>query len=350
MIAGMAIAGPIGLVAGSFLGSSTAQSSVRAVGGDPNANEGDKDGKPYASGQGSTFPPGDGSGTNDARTVHKQVPDLLSSPDGYVYPNSQSPSSWSNINATTNSVNISAVPATTAEAELIGDVATANHQTVMVQARVVDPLSSHILDASGQFSQATGRNTFGTTTQNRGVASLQERFPPPSSQNPSSIPSQFRDPNRHHQLSLDQPMAPVASSSDHYYVTAQAQTNHLQSTTTTDPTSAFQGQANPRGWQPRQYDAGAAPVPQSRSLESPHHRHPPPSSGFQGTGSQRPVSNTSYAMPVSSPYAASASSGRPSPHARAPPNQGGSGGQAHPEGQGGYRFGKFKSNLSYSST
>jgi hypothetical protein len=332
---------------------------VRAVGGDPNASAGGKDGKdgkPYASGQGSTFPPSDGSGTNDDQTVHKQVPDLLpdllSSPDGYVYPNSQSPSSWSNRNATTNSVNISAVPATTAEAELIGDVATANHQIVMVQARVVDPLSSHILDAGNQFSQATGRNTFGTTTQNRGVASLQGRSPPLSSQNPSSIPSQFRDPNRHHQplISLDQPMAPVASSSDHYYVTARAQTNHPQSTTTTEPTTPFQGQVNASGWQPRQYDAGAAPAPQSRSLESPHHRHPPPSSGFQATGSQRPAANTSYSMPVSSPYAASASSGRPSPHARAPPNQGGSGRQAHPEGQGGYRFGKFKPNISYSST
>jgi hypothetical protein len=325
MIAGMAIAGPIGLVAGSFLGSSTGQASMRAAGGDPNAKAGDKDGKPYASGQDSTFPPSDGSGTTNAQTVHNQVPDLLSPSDGCVYPKSQPPSSWSNRNATTNIVNMSVVPATTtAEAELIGDIATANHQTVMVQARVVDPLSSNILDAGGQFSQETGRNTFGTTTQNRGVASLHGRSPPSSSQNPSSSRSQFRDSNLHHQplISLDQPMAPVASS-DHYYVTPQAQTNHPLSTTAIESTGPFQGQVNPRGWQSGQYDAGATQVPQSRSPQF----HPPPSA----------------------PYAASASSGRPSPQARAPPNQGDSGRQAHPEGQGGYRFGKFKPNLSYSS-
>lgn len=97
MIAGAALLGPVGFVAGSFLGSSAAQSSMRAVTGDPKEK-----------------------GKQTAETAASRASSNV--PDNSVMQALSPP-----------------VP-TSVNAELVGEVASANHRAVMVQAQVVEPL------------------------------------------------------------------------------------------------------------------------------------------------------------------------------------------------------------------
>lgn len=93
MVAGLAVAGPIGLVAGSFLGSSAAQKSMRSVAGDPSANLDET--KPAAS-------PSNQKNKTDNQTISHVVPfeaDI--------------------------------------QAEWVGDIAASDRRAVMVQAQVV---------------------------------------------------------------------------------------------------------------------------------------------------------------------------------------------------------------------
>ena len=220
MIVGAVVAGPIGLVAGSFLGSSAAQTSMRAVGGDPNANK--EDGDDNAPDQG-------GSGTCHSRLVHEQAPDLLSSSTGSVCNTS-----------TSARVNSSAVPtATNARAEYVGDIATANHRTVMVQAQMIDPLSSYLLDTNSQFSQVTIQDAISTTGTYNGHS--------------SPVPSQLHQPN---------PLAMGVSSSHHFPESVQG--SHPQMTSTTTQSTI------PPSMNPVLLQHGQSPP-----------RHHPPPSAFQ---------------------------------------------------------------------
>jgi hypothetical protein len=121
MIAGTALLGPIGFVAGSFLGSSAAQSSMRALSGD--SKSGQRAG---------------GDSIMQGNESQNQAPDLLSPNDNGSNP---SPPTLSNPSGITPHVQ-----AMNAEARLIGEIATSDHRAVMVQARVVDdPLNSNSL-------------------------------------------------------------------------------------------------------------------------------------------------------------------------------------------------------------
>lgn len=121
MIAGAALLGPIGFVAGSFLGSSAAQSSMQALSGDSKSGQ-------RASGD----------SIMQGNESQNQAPDLLSPNDNGSNPSPPTLSNPSGITPHVQAVN--------AEARLIGNVATSDHRAVMVQARVVDdPLNSNSL-------------------------------------------------------------------------------------------------------------------------------------------------------------------------------------------------------------
>lgn len=132
MIAGAALLGPIGFVAGSFLGSSAAQSSMRALSGNQKATED------------SAAPT---SSTIQGNPTQGQVPDLLS------------PNDSGNINAPASlSGTASYAPALNTEAQMVGDVATSDHRAVMVQAQMFDPLNANSMRNSnppvaGRYAQ-----------------------------------------------------------------------------------------------------------------------------------------------------------------------------------------------------
>jgi hypothetical protein len=136
MLAGVAIAGPIGLIAGSFLGASAGKTSMRAVSGDPEDSSAKlMEGKTSGSEQNSGFPANSTLGGSNTRG--HEVPDFLAP---------------SNINDSTSIPGISSLASTTVEAELIGDVADVRHRTVMVQAQIIErPRTSF----SGSDNQST---------------------------------------------------------------------------------------------------------------------------------------------------------------------------------------------------
>ncbi|CAJ1949791.1 unnamed protein product [Cylindrotheca closterium] len=144
MIAGAAILGPIGFVAGSFLGSSAAQSSVRSITGDHNDNEETQREEPSATG---------------------------SNVEHWSLDNRRDQTSASH--GGDSSGHPTAPVALNAEARMVGGIATSEQRGVMAQAELVDLLSSElpavpvILPTSGatpQCAQATRPQTSASKT------------------------------------------------------------------------------------------------------------------------------------------------------------------------------------------
>ena len=125
MIAGAALLGPVGFVAGSILGSSAAQSSVTALSGDPKKKTDVQE----------QFPSQRMSGGNSSRSrgSQRQTLDLLS-----ANPQTSVGAPSALLASTRNATSFE--PLTNTETKLIGEMATVNHHTVMAQANV---LSQH---------------------------------------------------------------------------------------------------------------------------------------------------------------------------------------------------------------
>eukprot|EP00980_Cylindrotheca_fusiformis_P007445 scaffold1537_cov108-Cylindrotheca_fusiformis.AAC.4 len=153
MVAGAALLGPVGFVAGSFLGSSAAQSSVRAVSGNSKGNKkaiADSTPQSSASTIQEDAPQGqipdllsanDSTTPSSASTIHGDTPrdhfpDLLSATPE-TGRTAFSPPSPNLINGST--CNASNAPSLDAEAQMIGEVAASDSRTVMVQAQLFDP-------------------------------------------------------------------------------------------------------------------------------------------------------------------------------------------------------------------
>jgi len=113
MIAGAAILGPVGFVAGSFLGSSAAQSSVRSIVGDHSEDKETKTGEPSAGGS-----------NIGHQSVDNRRDQTSAIHDGDSFGQPAAPVSLN------------------AEARMVGGVATSEQRVVMAQAQVVDLLSS----------------------------------------------------------------------------------------------------------------------------------------------------------------------------------------------------------------
>jgi len=159
MIAGAALLGPVGFVAGSLLGSSAAQSSARAISGDPKKEVKDTEDSQYS--------------TCTNNTPH-QLPDLLSPTDPFEQ------DTTTNLRSDTcdgNSDSFLTAQAIPTEAELIGEVATADHRAVMVQAQLADPFSSSI-PRPANTSTSTRENVMQrNTTSSTSFESLSQTIP-----------------------------------------------------------------------------------------------------------------------------------------------------------------------------
>jgi hypothetical protein len=127
MIAGTVLLGPIGFVAGAFLGSSAGQRAMAAATGDPNKQELKDNGESRRS----------VTSTNKSGTQHHvsstQPVDLLSS-SSHMRP--------------------TLAPAANVEAEFVGIVASSDHRVVMVQAQLVD--TPHTQNSSQDSMSVTG--------------------------------------------------------------------------------------------------------------------------------------------------------------------------------------------------
>jgi len=146
MVAGAALLGPVGFVAGAMLGGSAAQSSMRAVAGDPKEKS-KQDGQTQSSENSSS----------DLYQQNRQAVDLLSGDGNYQsVPNDIANQNSSTMNHATTTSNLTPIP-TSANAEVLGEVASADHRVVMVQAQVIESSSSN--DLCFNVPSATTRDT-----------------------------------------------------------------------------------------------------------------------------------------------------------------------------------------------
>jgi len=144
MIAGATLLGPVGFIAGSFLGASAAKSTMTAATGDPKKEKLEDSRKSQRSVT---------SINNDGTPHHvlsTQPVDLLSSSNQFMpsYHNNQVPNVLNNPSTIT-----TLAPAANAEAELVGTVATSDYRVVMVRAQVVDPLSDLLVEPTYHHTQ-----------------------------------------------------------------------------------------------------------------------------------------------------------------------------------------------------
>jgi hypothetical protein len=333
MAAGAVLLGPIGLVAGSFLGASAGQSSMKAVAGDPASNE-RKLQDASASNSRSR-----GSNVSGPTSTETQIPDLLSPSDvsGNSTPQTHGPL------IDNQAVDAASLNASSVEAEWIGDVATVNHRTVMVQAQVLDrPQPSCVVASNDPFSVSGGEHlVVGSARENVAMVSIPQGSAAPSFDQSSR--SSFRGPNPvlHESATTIWPgmAVPVAAAaaSTPFSASVRAQVN--------DPLSSFMmGSASPpRQVQPissdlrssrhQYYHEESTLGPQNPLLSSP--------GGFQSTHPRGVSQSNRNAMPHTSSYAASAPTAQSSSAQQRMSSSNSQGSQqVHPEGQREYRFGK----------
>lgn len=141
MIAGAALLGPVGFIAGSFLGASAAQSTMTAATGDPKKKKLEDSKKSQRSVT---------SINNPHHALSTQPVDLLSSSNQLLPSNhtNQVPNVLNNPSTIT-----TFAPAANVEAELVGAVATSDYRVVMVQAQVVDPPSYSLAEPTYHHTQ-----------------------------------------------------------------------------------------------------------------------------------------------------------------------------------------------------
>ena len=165
MIAGAALLGPVGFVAGSILGASAAQSSMRAVAGDPKEEKKQHQGQspaPQNSTNNSMGPPALQDQPSADLLSANTHDGLLLRNSGNHQQNSNSPIYAANTTSTNNNNHVLPI-ATSADAELIGEVASASHQVTMVQAQImIEP--SMAAEAEAEASIMASTHTQATTT------------------------------------------------------------------------------------------------------------------------------------------------------------------------------------------
>lgn len=337
MAAGAVLLGPIGLVAGSFLGASAGQSSMRAVAGDPASNE-KKLQDASASNSGSR-----GSNVSGPTGTETQIPALLSPSDvsGNSTPQPHGPF------IDNQAVDAASLNASSVEAEWIGDVAIVDHRIVMVQAQVLDRAQPSRVVASNDPFSMSGGEPLGVGSARENVANMVSI--PQGSAAPSfdqSSRSSFRGPNPVLPESatnlghgMEVPVA-VAAASTPFSASAavRAQVN--------DPLSYFMmGSTSPpcheqpissdlRSSQHQYYRGESTLGPQNPLLPSP--------GGFQSTHPRSLSQSNMNAMPHTSSYAASAPPAQSSSAQQRISSSNSQGRQqVDPEGQREYRFGKF---------
>lgn len=147
MVAGAALLGPVGFVAGAMLGGSAAQSSMRAVAGDP--KEKNKSSENCSS---------------HLYQQNHQAIDLLSGDrNNQSQPNNITNENSSNMNNATATSNLIPIH-TSANAELLGEVASADHQVAMVQAQIIESSSSN--NPGYNVPSAIARDTNSASSEN----------------------------------------------------------------------------------------------------------------------------------------------------------------------------------------